>query len=331
MSKGAPTLSRGDAAALAGASIRVVSNRTGIAADTLRMWERRYGFPRPARRPGGSRVYSEDDVARLHLVARAVNAGFRPSEVVSLPSADLAKLVEASVADTAPRGNGGAAARKGAGQQPVGPAPSLDAVIDALRGDDIASVRSLLRAASVSLGPRAFVTELAHPLAVRVGVLWAEGVIEVRHEHLASACLTSQLHLLLGALDDGERSPTVLLATLPGEPHLLALDMVAVYLAANLAAPHVLGADTPTAQIVAAATAFDVDAVGISISPAAERRGAARAVKLLAATLPPRTELWLGGAGAPGVAAGAPSARITSSWSEVDTALAGLRARLRNA
>ena len=330
MSKGAVTLPGGEAETLSGASIRVVSNRTGIAADTLRMWERRYGFPRPARRPGGSRVYSEDDVARLHLVARAVNAGFRPSEVVSLPSADLTKLVEASVADTSPRGNAGAVARKVAGQ-PAGPAPSLDAVIDALRGDDIAGVRSLLRAASVSLGPRAFVTDLAHPLAVRVGELWAAGALEVRHEHLASACLTSQLHLLLGALDDGERSPSVLLATLPGEPHLLGLDMIAVYLAANLAAPHVLGGDTPTAQIVAAATAFDVDAVGISISPAAERRGAARAVKVLAETLPPRTELWLGGAGAPGVAAGAPSARITSTWSEVDTALTGLRTRLRKA
>ena len=75
MSKVAVAHPRSSEEALAGASIRVVSNRTGIAADTLRMWERRYGFPHPARRPGGSRVYSEDDVARLHLIARAVNAG----------------------------------------------------------------------------------------------------------------------------------------------------------------------------------------------------------------------------------------------------------------
>jgi len=330
MSKSPATLSGRGEEALAGASIRVVSNRTGIAADTLRMWERRYGFPRPARRPGGSRVYSEDDVARLHLVARAIGTGFRPSEVVSLPSADLRKLVEASDADSPRRGDGSPGGRTGAGQQ-VGPAPSLDAVLAVLLTDEIAGVRSLLRAAAVSLGPRAFVTELAHPLAIRVGELWAAGVLEVRHEHVASACLTSQLHLLLGALDDGDRSPKVLLATLPGEPHLLGLDMVAVYLAANLAAPHVLGADTPPAQIVSAARAFDVDAVGISISPAADRRAAARAVKTLAETLPSRTELWLGGAGAPGVSASAPSAQVTSTWPEVDKALAGLRARLRSA
>lgn len=330
MSKSAATLLSSGDEALAGASIRVVSNRTGIAADTLRMWERRYGFPRPARRPGGSRVYSEDDVARLHLVARAISAGFRPSEVVSLPFVDLTKLVDASVADAPLRGaptNGG---RGGAGAH-GGPAPSLQAVVDVLRADDIAGVRSLLRAAAVSLGPRAFVTEIAHPLAVRVGELWAAGALEVRHEHVASACLTSQLHLLLGALEDGERSPTVLLATLPGEPHLLGLDMVAVYLAATLAAPHVLGADTPPLQIAESARAFEVDAVGLSISLAADKRAAARSLKALAEALPSSIELWLGGAGAPSVASVAPAARVTASWSDVDGALAALRTRLRNA
>jgi DNA-binding transcriptional MerR regulator/methylmalonyl-CoA mutase cobalamin-binding subunit len=316
--------------ALSGASIRVVSNRTGIAADTLRMWERRYGFPRPARRPGGSRVYSEDDVARLHLVARAINAGFRPSEVVTLPSLDLTKLVEASAADAPMRAVAGQNGRASATSQTV-PAPTIDGVTDALCADDIVRVRALLRAAAVSLGPRSFVTELAHPLAVRVGELWAEGKLEVRHEHVASACLTSQLHLLLGALEDGDRSPSSLLATLPGEPHQLGLDMVAVYLAANLAAPHVLGPDTPPPQIVSAARAFEVDAVGVSISPAADRRVASRAVKMLAESLPGTIDLWLGGAGAQGVAASAPSATLTSTWTEVDEALSDLRTRLRKA
>ena len=36
--------------------------RTGVPAGTLRMWESRYGFPAPARLPGGHRRYSERDV-----------------------------------------------------------------------------------------------------------------------------------------------------------------------------------------------------------------------------------------------------------------------------
>ena len=37
-----------------GYSIRVVASETGIPAETLRIWERRYDFPRPSRRPGGA-------------------------------------------------------------------------------------------------------------------------------------------------------------------------------------------------------------------------------------------------------------------------------------
>lgn len=324
--------------ALPGASIRVVANRTGIAADTLRMWERRYGFPLPSRRPGGSRVYSEDDIARLHLVGRALEAGFRPGEVVTLAASDLEKLVEASVAEAGAGTGAGAKARVGAraragasaratvSAEAVAGGAEVAEVIEALRAEDLRGVRGLLRGAAVSLGPRAFVTDVAHPLAVRVGELWAEGVLEVRHEHLASACLTAQLHLLLGALDDGDRSPTVLLATLPGEPHFLGLDMIAVVLAASLAAPRVLGADTPPAQLADAARALGVDVVGVSISPAAPRRATMAAVRMLVSRLPLGVELWLGGAGARSIAESAPSARLVATWPDLDAALAAIRA-----
>ena len=308
----------------------MVANRTGIAADTLRVWERRYGFPRPSRRPGGTRVYSEDEVARLHLIARAVASGFRPSEVVMLAPADLAKLVDASVADAPARAaaNGARALRQESAQA-VGAAPSIDMVIAALKADDLLGLRALLRSAAVALGPRAFVTDLAHPLAVRVGELWAQGTLGVRHEHVASAALTAQLHLLLGGLDDGERSPIVLLATLPAEPHLLGIDMVSVYLAAHLAGPRVLGGDTPPAQILEAARALSVHAVGLSISPAADGPEVARATKWLADELPRDVELWLGGGGARAIAPTTPTAVIVSTWPELDRALASLRVRLR--
>jgi DNA-binding transcriptional MerR regulator/methylmalonyl-CoA mutase cobalamin-binding subunit len=322
----------GSASSSSGASIRVVVNRTGIAADTLRVWERRYGFPRPARRPGGSRIYTEADVARLHLITRALDAGFRPSEVVSLPAKELDKLVEASVADAPglPRPAGATRGRGALGvaaAAPLGPTPGVGELIAALLGDDVVALRALLRAAAVALGPRAFVTELAQPLVERVGEMWAASQLEVRHEHLASACLTAQLHLMLGSLDDGDRSPSVLLATLPGEPHVLGLDMVSVVLAASFAAPHLLGGNSPPREIAGAAQALGADVVGLSISPAASPRATTRALKALVAELPAGIELWLGGGGARAVAAAAPSARIVGAWPELDAALAAFRAR----
>ena len=56
-------------------SIRVVSRMTSIEPETLRMWERRYGFPTPSRTEGGARVYSESDVTALNLIVVAIIPG----------------------------------------------------------------------------------------------------------------------------------------------------------------------------------------------------------------------------------------------------------------
>src|SRR5512138_2685637 len=46
-------------------NLKAVLKETGIAADTLRAWERRYGVPMPQRTPGGHRLYSQRDI---HLI-----------------------------------------------------------------------------------------------------------------------------------------------------------------------------------------------------------------------------------------------------------------------
>src|SRR3954470_22506416 len=49
-------------------AIKELSEQTGLAAGTIRMWEQRYGFPEPARTPAGYRIYTEDDVLTLRRV-----------------------------------------------------------------------------------------------------------------------------------------------------------------------------------------------------------------------------------------------------------------------
>src|SRR5689334_23492593 len=51
---------------------------TGIPADTLRMWERRYGVVEPARSDGGYRLYDENAVRRLAVMHALVSAGCSP-------------------------------------------------------------------------------------------------------------------------------------------------------------------------------------------------------------------------------------------------------------
>lgn len=53
-----------------------VVERTGVAEGTLRMWERRYGFPTPARLASGHRRYSDQDIELIQRVAAQRAAGF---------------------------------------------------------------------------------------------------------------------------------------------------------------------------------------------------------------------------------------------------------------
>jgi DICT domain-containing protein/predicted DNA-binding transcriptional regulator AlpA len=52
-----------------GLAIGEVVERTGVAEATLRMWERRYGFPSPARLASGHRRYSEGEIELIRVVA----------------------------------------------------------------------------------------------------------------------------------------------------------------------------------------------------------------------------------------------------------------------
>ena len=49
------------------------------------MWERRYGFPAPARDAHGERLYPAEQVQRLRLVKRLMDQGFRPGRLLAAP------------------------------------------------------------------------------------------------------------------------------------------------------------------------------------------------------------------------------------------------------
>ena len=120
---------------------------------------------------------------------------------------------------------------------------------------------------------------------------------------------------------------SIVLATLSGEPHVLPLDMVAVFLAACGAGVRMVGADTPAREIAATARAKDVDAVGLSISGIANRERALHAVRELLGELPRRAELWLGGAGAAEIAKRIPDPGVflVESWEALEAKLAAMR------
>ncbi len=313
---GAPAVdgraSRSGLAAPRSYSIRVASRLTGIPADTLRMWERRYGFPRPERTGGGSRTYTDEDIELLHLLSRAMKAGYRPGEIVGKSRSEIEDILT-QVAPVRP--------------EPLveGALPTVRGLIQHLLADDTEALATEMRRAALRLGSKRFVTEIAHPFTIEVGVMWEAGKLEVRHEHLASEVLSTLLRLLLSTSEDGLARPVVLLATLPGEQHGLGLEMVALYLASKRATPRLLGVNTPRDQIVKAARALGADVVGLTITPTSDIDVAATDIQWMLSELPRRVEIWAGGEAASRLALSDPGLKTIASFAALDAALEGVR------
>lgn len=65
-------------------TVAAVAGRLGVAASTLRTWERRYGLGPSARTAGSHRRYDAEDVTRLETMRRLTGEGVAPADAAQL-------------------------------------------------------------------------------------------------------------------------------------------------------------------------------------------------------------------------------------------------------
>jgi MerR family transcriptional regulator, light-induced transcriptional regulator len=264
-----------------GIGIGAIAHEIGLTKDTLRVWERRYGFPQPLRSSGGERLYPQEQVTKLRLVKRLLDAGHRPSKVLGQSIDTLQALAESS----------------GVGQD--APDVELDHLVQLLREGAYDDFRFELLKRATREGLERFILNVAAPLSARVGNAWAAGSLQVYHEHMFSEAMQVALRTLLRPLSDALRgraaSPRILLTTLPGEMHGLGILMAEAMFALDGCECIALGTQTPLQDIVAAVTAQKVDIVALSFSAAMPAQAAFASLGELRAMLPPKVQIWAGG------------------------------------
>lgn len=270
-------------------SIGALSAATGIPVETLRTWERRYGFPVAERKPSGHRVYPLSTVPKLRLMGAALARGHRAAEVVGASEETLETLLEA--VPPAAADNFRKAARRQPDLEPADPSAWFAAV----RSFDGEQLKHMFQADWARFGPIDFLEQRAAPFLAALGDAWESGELDVRHEHFASAALGDFLRTVRTPLDDRADGPLVALATLSGERHGLGLQMCALVFALAGWRALVLGTDTPVDQVVALAREADLAAVTLSFVLPSESNAAV--VRSLRKRLPRHIALLAGGAG----------------------------------
>ncbi|WP_457325003.1 MerR family transcriptional regulator [Roseateles sp. P5_E11] len=262
-----------------GIGITAVERDTGIHKETLRVWERRYGFPSPRRDATGERLYPPEQVQRLRLVKRLLDAGHRPGRVVAASVQELSALLKPPAAVPV----------AGAAVEPF----EIAACAALLQGHDVEGLRRALSEVVLRRGLGRGVIEVFAPLTTRIGELWMSGALQIFQEHLYSESLQLVLRQAMHALPPPTgRQPRVLLTTLPGESHALGLLMVEALLGLEGAVCLSLGVQTPLAQLPAAAAACRVDVVALSFAGQLAHRAMLDGLASLRGQLPAAVEIW---------------------------------------
>jgi len=215
-------------------NLKVVIKETGIAADTLRAWERRYGLPMPERSPGGHRLYSQRDIETVKWLMAKQREGLSISRAV-----DLWNELSAS------------------GQNPL---PASTSQITSISSENLDVVRKQWLDACLTFNENiaeqvlnqafalypldAVCIEVLQKGLIEIGDLWYQAKATVQQEHFASALAHRRLDALIAATPPPTRPETILIGCTVDEQHtfvplLLTLllrrrGLKVIYLGANV-------------------------------------------------------------------------------------------------
>ena len=262
--------------------IGAVTKLTGLSADVVRVWERRYGAVHPARSDGGTRLYSDADVLRLRRLRRAVERGHSISQAARLSEGELDEMIADG---KAPDDDG------------LRPYRAVrERFIKAVEKMDVAAAEEELARAAMLFHARDLVREIVAPTLHEISERCVSKEISAAHKRLAAELLRRMLSSLFRFYPPAENAATLLLATPAEEP-----GEIGLLLGALLAATHgwravYLGADLPAAEIALAVRTTNAQVLVLSLQAYTARLEAE--LEALWRLLPPPTRVLISGAGA---------------------------------
>jgi DNA-binding transcriptional MerR regulator len=225
-------------------NLKVVLKETGLPADTLRAWERRYGLPVPQRTPGGHRLYSERDIQTIKWLMARQAEGLSISRAVDLWNEQLASGSD-PLAGLAP---------SALASIQTAPAHSMvETTLDALRAhwvgaciDFNESIAEQTLNQAFSMFPmEAVCMEVLQKGLSEIGNLWYENRASAQQEHFASGLAMRRLDALLIASPPPSRPVTVLVGCPPNEWHAFIPLLLALFLRRRGINVIYLGANVP--------------------------------------------------------------------------------------
>jgi DNA-binding transcriptional MerR regulator/methylmalonyl-CoA mutase cobalamin-binding subunit len=263
--------------------ISAVERDTGLSKDTLRVWERRYDFPRPLRDNQGERAYPVDQVEKLRAIRRLMDKGYRPGKIMHLSLEELQLLSQSPSTDDT------------TGDVSLSCEDDLQHFMTLVKTHQLEELRRQMSQTLLRIGLARFVTEVVSPLNVKVGEAWSRGNLQIFEEQLYTESIQVVMRNAINTIPQPGRQPRILLTTFPQEPHGLGLLMAEAMFSLEAARCISLGVQTPIWDIVLAAIAQRVDIVALSFSACLNPTMVSEGLTEMRQKLPASIEIWVGG------------------------------------
>ncbi len=210
-------------------NLKVAVTETGVKADTLRAWERRYGLPNPRRTKGGHRLYSTRDIQTINWLVERQHQGMSISRAV-----ELWRQYESE------------------GQDPLDMLPVDKPVATPTQVEEVADLRGLdsfrqrwiktaldfnekgsdniLNQALAIFPVERVVLDLISQGIAEIGMAWYEGRVNVHQEHFATALAVRKMESMLAGAPPPTRPGRILAGCPPEETHTFGLLVLTLLL-----------------------------------------------------------------------------------------------------
>jgi len=233
----------------AGLTVAAVARRIGVAPDTLRTWDRRYGMGPSQHVPGKHRRYNADDVARLEIMRRLVMDGVMPAEAARVAQ-------QTDLRTEKPIRN---ALRLVPDETQSESVVDLDSPKNAARGLvraanmlDATACQNIISRLLEKNGVLWTWDKVLIPVLVALGERWFATGEGTEIEHMLSEVIISEFQSLTLSIDQPVNARPVILASAPHELHTLPLYAIGAALAEHQIASRVLGARLPSDGLASA-------------------------------------------------------------------------------
>ena len=227
-------------------NLKAVLQETGIKADTLRAWERRYGLPTPSRTEGGHRLFTHRDIETVKWLLARQEEGLSISRAV-----DLWRNLEADSKDPLIEMDYPSKGQAGLPMAQVGHEMHelRSSWIEACKRFDEVQADQILNQAFALFPPEVVCLDLLTSALSEIGSGWYQSEVTVQQEHFASEQATRRIEALISASPSPTLPGRILVLCPPGEEHTFSLLLITFLIKRSGREATFLGANVPLARL----------------------------------------------------------------------------------